>query len=94
MKKAKTNRRLRDLFLTCVSAATLVWGVAAVATASEAVPKMYVVDFLATSGEVVDINEAGQVIGERNIDEGCDPFCVIVPSEAGVWDERGFTRCR
>lgn len=61
------------------------------ATASEAVPPMYVVDFLAASGEAVDINEAGQVIGERNIDEGCDPFCVIVPSEAGVWDERGFT---
>jgi hypothetical protein len=52
---------------------------------------MYVVDFLATSGEVVDINEAGQVIGEMNIDEGCDPFCVIVPRVAGVWDERGFT---
>jgi hypothetical protein len=63
----------------------------AAAAASEAVPRQYVVDFLATSGEVVDINEAGQVIGERNIDEGCDPFCVIVPSEAGVWDERGFT---
>ena len=59
--------------------------------ASEAVPRMYVLDYLATSGEVVDINEAGQVIGERDIDEGCDPFCVIVPSEPGVWDERGFT---
>jgi len=62
-----------------------------IAVASEAVPLFYIVDYLATSGEVVDINEAGQVIGERNIDEGCDPNCVIVPSEPGVWDDRGFT---
>lgn len=91
MSGAESSRRNRIIFWACGAAAILASSVAGVATASHAVPRMYVVDFLATSGEVVDINEAGQVIGERNIDEGCDPFCVIVPSEAGVWDERGFT---
>ena len=75
----------------CAAGVLLALCLAGPVAASEAVPRMYVVDFLAASGEAIDINEAGQVIGERNIDEGCDPFCVIVPSEAGVWDERGFT---
>ncbi len=91
MQRAESIRRLRVTLGALCAAVIFASSFAGVATASEAVPRMWVVDFLATSGQVVDINDAGQVIGERNIDEGCDPFCVIVPSEAGVWDDRGFT---
>ena len=91
MQRARSIGRRRMTLAVLCAGVVLASSFPGAAAASEAVPRMWVIDFLATSGEAVDINEAGQVIGERNIDEGCDPFCVIVPSEAGVWDDRGFT---
>lgn len=91
MTKSRSEQAQRAVRAVALAIAAPMLVFSGMAVGSEAVPRTYVLDFLAASGEVVDINEAGQVIGERNIDEGCDPFCIIVPSEAGVWDERGFT---
>ena len=58
--------------------------------ASASVPSMYVVDFLAPASWGTDINEQGVVVGERSIDTGCDPSCVEVPTEVGVWSGDTF----
>ena len=82
---SSTSKRPSALTL----AATLFAATAGAASAG--VPSMYVVDFLAPASWGTDINEQGAVVGERSIDTGCDPYCVEVPTEVGVWSGDDFT---
>jgi hypothetical protein len=54
------------------------------AKAPPAAPSSYVVDFVATAAEGVDMNDAGDVIGTSRLDPGCGSSC-LPPEDTVVW---------
>jgi probable HAF family extracellular repeat protein len=50
----------------------------------EAVPAIYVADFVSTAAFGVAMNDAGDVTGSSYTDPGCGPFC-LPPLETVVW---------
>lgn len=72
--------------------AALVLGLPGLAISQESVADTYVMDFLAPASTLVDMNPRGLVIGEKTLDEGCDPFCTTWTDEVGVWGLNGRFR--
>lgn len=60
-----------------------------VTAAAQGPPSMYAVDFLAPASWGIDMNDRGEVVGERSIDPGCGSGC-LAPTEMGVWSGGDF----
>ena len=56
---------------------------------AEAVPAIYVADFVATAAFAGAMNDAGDVTGTSYTDPGCGPFC-LPPLETVVWRGQGI----
>jgi probable HAF family extracellular repeat protein len=53
-------------------------------TAGLAAPSTYVVDFVSTAADGVDMNDAGDVVGASRLDPGCGSSC-LPPLDTVVW---------